>query len=81
MSRTASKVRLDRCLHSAYRQYLQSNQLVIDGLKVVERFFNVPLDHSDPQGEKIRVFARHIIPKSKAKTEEEERKLPFRECY
>jgi len=77
MSRTASKVRLDRCLHS----YLQSNQLVLDGLKVVERFFNVPLDHSDPQGEKIRVFARHIIPKSKAKTEEEERKLPFRECY
>ncbi|KAF8161478.1 alpha/beta-hydrolase [Crassisporium funariophilum] len=48
-----------------------------DGLKVVERFFNLPLDYSKPDGEKIRVFARHIIPKSKAKTPEEEAKLPF----
>jgi len=50
----------------------------IDGLKIIERFFTVPLDYSNVNGEKIRVFARHIIPKSKAKTLEDEAKLPFR---
>ena len=52
---------------------------LLDGLKVIERFFNVPLDHAKPEGEKIRIFARHIIPKDKAKTPEEEAKLPYRE--
>jgi len=52
----------------------------LDGLKVIERFFNVPLDYAKPEGNKIRVFARHIIPKDKAKTLEEEAKLPFRGC-
>lgn len=50
----------------------------IDGLKVIERFFNLPLDYSNENGEKIRVFARHIIPKSEAKTLEDEAKLPYR---
>ena len=44
---------------------------------MIERFFQVPLDYSDPTAEKIVVFARHIIPISKAKTKEEEAKLPF----
>ncbi|KAF7362341.1 Alpha/beta-hydrolase [Mycena venus] len=48
-----------------------------DGVKVIERFFNVPLDYANPEGEKIRVFARHLIPKNKAKTVEEENKLPY----
>ncbi|KAJ3504026.1 hypothetical protein NLJ89_g8156 [Agrocybe chaxingu] len=48
-----------------------------DGLKVIERFFTVPLDYSKPEGEKIRVFARSVIPKAKAKTAEEEAKLPY----
>ncbi|KJA28762.1 hypothetical protein HYPSUDRAFT_61609 [Hypholoma sublateritium FD-334 SS-4] len=48
-----------------------------DDLKVVERFFTIPLDHTKPEGDKIRVFARHVIPKSKAKTPEEQEKLPF----
>ncbi|CAA7260406.1 unnamed protein product [Cyclocybe aegerita] len=48
-----------------------------DGLKVIERFFIVPLDYSKPEGEKIRVFARSVIPKAKAKTAEEEAKLPY----
>ncbi|KIM36748.1 hypothetical protein M413DRAFT_31379 [Hebeloma cylindrosporum] len=51
--------------------------IIKDGLKVIERFFNVPLDHAKPDGEKIRIFARHVIPKDKAKTLEEEEKLPF----
>ncbi|KAJ7032784.1 alpha/beta-hydrolase [Mycena alexandri] len=52
--------------------------LTKDGVKVVERFFDLPLDYANPTGEKIRVFARHLIPKNKAKTVEEEEKLPFR---
>jgi hypothetical protein len=52
----------------------------IENLKVVERFFNVPLDHAQPDGPTIRVFARNLIPKDKAKTPEEEAKLPYREC-
>ena len=51
-------------------------------MKIIERFFNLPLDYSNPNGEKIRVFARHVIPKSKAKTLEDEAKLPFRKpCF
>jgi len=46
-------------------------------IKVVERFFDLPLDYSDPSGEKIRVFARNLIPKNKAKTEKEENDLPY----
>lgn len=46
-------------------------------MKVVERFFTVPLDHTKPDGDTIRVFARNVIPKSKAKTPEDEEKLPF----
>ncbi len=48
-----------------------------EGVKVIERFFQVPLDYSNPTGEKIVVFARHMIPLSKAKTKEDEAKLPF----
>ncbi|KAJ6589968.1 alpha/beta-hydrolase [Mycena vulgaris] len=48
-----------------------------DGIKVIERFFDLPLDYANPSGEKIRVFARNLIPKSKAKTVEEEQKLPY----
>ncbi|KDR75490.1 hypothetical protein GALMADRAFT_68416, partial [Galerina marginata CBS 339.88] len=48
-----------------------------DGLKVVERFFSVPLDYANPEGQKIRIFARHIIPKAKAEKPEDEAKLPF----
>jgi hypothetical protein len=48
-----------------------------EGLKAVERFFEVPLDYSNPSGEKIVVFARQTIPLNKAKTKEEEEKLQF----
>jgi len=60
-------------------EFTRSTSL-LDGLKVTERFFNVPLDYANPEGDKIRIFARHIVPKDKAKTPEEEAKLPFREC-
>ncbi|KAE9393748.1 hypothetical protein BT96DRAFT_828773, partial [Gymnopus androsaceus JB14] len=48
-------------------------------IKVVECFFDLPLDYSDPSGEKIRVFTRNLIPKNKAKTKKEEKDLPYRE--
>ncbi|KAF9047696.1 alpha/beta-hydrolase [Panaeolus papilionaceus] len=61
---------------SAARSIDYETYTIKDGLKVVERFFNLPLDYSRPDGEKIRVFARHAIPMSKAKTQEDEAKLP-----
>jgi hypothetical protein len=51
--------------------------LVLEGLKVVERFFQVPLDYSNPLKEEIVIFARQTIPLAKAKTKEDEDKLPF----
>ncbi|KAF7297951.1 Alpha beta-hydrolase [Mycena chlorophos] len=48
-----------------------------EGIKVIERFFDLPLDYSNPTGEKIRVFARNLIPRSKAKTLADEEKLPY----
>ncbi|KAJ6632532.1 hypothetical protein B0H10DRAFT_2206887 [Mycena sp. CBHHK59/15] len=47
------------------------------GIKVIERLFNLPFDYANPSGEKIRVFARSLISKNKAKTFEEEDKLPY----
>ncbi|KAJ3720130.1 alpha/beta-hydrolase [Lentinula raphanica] len=48
-----------------------------DQIKVIERYFDLPLDYKQPSGEKIRVFARNLIPKNKAKTEKEEQDLPY----
>ncbi|KAL5484904.1 hypothetical protein ACEPAI_7546 [Sanghuangporus weigelae] len=48
-----------------------------DGIKVIERFFDVPLDYSKPDGDKIRVFARNMIPLKKLKSAEEECDLPY----
>ena len=42
-----------------------------DNIKVVERFFELPLDYAKPEGQKICVFARNLIPKDKAKTSED----------
>ncbi|KAH8813568.1 alpha/beta-hydrolase, partial [Flagelloscypha sp. PMI_526] len=47
------------------------------GIKVIERFFILPLDYSNPSGESIRVFARNLVPLDKAKTKEDEEKLPY----
>ncbi|KAJ7593824.1 alpha/beta-hydrolase [Mycena floridula] len=49
-----------------------------ENIKVIERWFDLPLDYSNPSGEKIRVFARNMIPKDKVKTEEQESALPYR---
>jgi pimeloyl-ACP methyl ester carboxylesterase len=35
-------------------------ELILPGLSVVEHTFDVPLDHSNPAGEKISVFAREL---------------------
>ncbi|KDQ18571.1 hypothetical protein BOTBODRAFT_28963 [Botryobasidium botryosum FD-172 SS1] len=48
-----------------------------DDIKVVDQFFKLPLDYSQPDGEKIQVFARTLVPGAKAKTEEEEENLPY----
>ncbi|KAF7312839.1 Proline iminopeptidase [Mycena kentingensis (nom. inval.)] len=46
-------------------------------IQVVEHFFTVPLDYSEPEGKKLRIFARHLVPLQKARTAEEQSKLPF----
>ncbi|KAH6910279.1 alpha/beta-hydrolase [Coprinopsis sp. MPI-PUGE-AT-0042] len=55
----------------------QETYTIKGGLKIVEHFFDLPLDYADPDGQKIRVFARQSIPTEKAETPEEEAKLPF----
>ncbi|TFK26280.1 alpha/beta-hydrolase [Coprinopsis marcescibilis] len=50
---------------------------VKDGLKIEERFFYVPLDHSKPEGSTIRIFARRSVPKDKAAKPKDEEKLPY----
>ncbi|KAF8186304.1 alpha/beta-hydrolase [Pholiota molesta] len=47
-------------------------------IKVIERFFVLPLDYNEPQGATIQVFVRHLVPMDKAKTVEEQSKLPYR---
>ncbi|TEB38049.1 alpha/beta-hydrolase [Coprinellus micaceus] len=52
--------------------------IIKDGLKVVEHFFDLPLDWSNPGGsKKIKVFARQCIPTDKARTPEDQAKLPI----
>ena len=52
----------------------------LDGLKVIERFFTLPLDYGNPEGPKIRVFARNLFSIDKAKTPEEQAALPYCTC-
>ncbi|KAJ7048675.1 alpha/beta-hydrolase [Mycena amicta] len=46
-------------------------------VKVVERFFTLPLDYTKPSGTTLRIFARNLIPTQKARTDEEQSQLPF----
>ncbi|KAI9314925.1 Alpha/Beta hydrolase protein [Dichotomocladium elegans] len=46
----------------------------IPGAKVFDRYFECPLDYSKPDGSKITVFARHLVPYDKA---DQVKKLPF----
>ncbi|KAF8166850.1 alpha/beta-hydrolase [Pholiota molesta] len=57
---------------------IQSESYILKGsVRVVERFFNLPLDYKEPLGPTIRVFVRNLIPLDKAKTEVEQSKLPY----
>jgi len=47
----------------------------LEGLQVTERYFSLPLDYSEPEGLKIRVFARHVVPLNKGKADTD---LPYR---
>ncbi|KAJ7622510.1 alpha/beta-hydrolase [Roridomyces roridus] len=56
---------------------------MVGSIKVIERFFSLPLNYADPEGKKITVFVRNLVPVQKAKTQEEQDKLPYSltECY
>ncbi|EEB90037.1 hypothetical protein MPER_11811 [Moniliophthora perniciosa FA553] len=49
-----------------------------EGIKNIEQFFRVPLDHGNPSGGNIYVLARSLRPRSKAKSKNEEDRLSFR---
>ncbi|KAH7929089.1 hypothetical protein BV22DRAFT_1102664 [Leucogyrophana mollusca] len=45
-----------------------SESYILKGsIKVIERFFSVPLDYATPNGEKIRVFVRNLVPLDEVK--------------
>ncbi|KAH9485732.1 Proline iminopeptidase aneH [Psilocybe cubensis] len=62
---------------AAKSSIVHESYTIKEGLKIIERFFSVPLDYSKPKGERITIFARNVIPKSKAPKQEDEAKLPF----
>lgn len=49
----------------------------IGSIKIIERFFELPLDYANPDGQKIQIFARNMVPLDKAKTSEQEANLPY----
>ncbi|KAG1741073.1 alpha/beta-hydrolase, partial [Suillus lakei] len=54
---------------------------ISDSIKVIDRFFSVPLDYAKPDGQHIRIFVRNLIPLSEAKgsasTDGAESDLPY----
>lgn len=50
----------------------------IDSIKVIECFFSVPLDYSNPEAGEIRVFARNMVPLGKNNGSDKEKELPYR---
>ncbi|KAI5813589.1 Alpha/Beta hydrolase protein [Pyronema omphalodes] len=43
----------------------EESSIFVGGLKVVDRWYKVPLDYSRPDGETIQIFARNAIPNKK----------------
>ncbi|TRM58589.1 Alpha/Beta hydrolase protein [Schizophyllum amplum] len=62
---------------STVREDDSETYIISDGVKVVERYFTLPLDYACPEGPKIRVFARNMMSAEKAKTAEEQAELPY----
>ncbi|KAF8250695.1 proline iminopeptidase [Wilcoxina mikolae CBS 423.85] len=50
---------------------------VVGGLKIIDRWFKVPLDYSHPEGELIRIFARSAVPNKNNDDGEAGGKLPI----
>ncbi|KAG1746723.1 alpha/beta-hydrolase [Suillus paluster] len=46
-------------------------------IKVIDRFFSVPLDYAKPDGQLIRIFVRNLIPVGEAKGSSVESDLPY----
>ena len=46
----------------------------LPGLRLTDHFFNVPLDHAAPEGERLEIYAREVVAPSKA-----ERSSPFQD--
>ncbi|KIJ20795.1 prolyl aminopeptidase [Paxillus involutus ATCC 200175] len=46
-------------------------------IKVIDRFFEVPLNYSKPEGEHIRIFVRNLVPLDEVKGGKNEGNLPY----
>ncbi|OLY84980.1 Proline iminopeptidase [Smittium mucronatum] len=53
----------DTTIHELDRSDIES--YVIPGGKVYNRFFQCPLDYEHPEGERIQVYVRHLVPPGK----------------
>ena len=38
----------------------------LPGLRLTDHFFNIPLDHAAPEGERLEIYAREVVAPSKA---------------
>ncbi|KAG2749147.1 alpha/beta-hydrolase [Suillus brevipes Sb2] len=47
-------------------------------IKVIDRFFSVPVDYAKPDGPHIRIFVRNLIPLGESGTDAAESDLPYR---
>lgn len=51
------------------RQGKECGPVIVSGMAMTEHEFSIPLDHADPEGERITVFAREIADAEKRKDE------------
>lgn len=50
-------------------------------IKVIDRFFSVPVDYAKPDGPHIRIFVRNLIPLGESGTDAAESDLPYRMSF
>ncbi|KAF7315974.1 Proline iminopeptidase [Mycena indigotica] len=62
--------------NAAFRSRAETHTIDGGSVKVIERFFELPLDYANPDGPKLRIFARNLVPTKKSQNDEQTQ-LPF----
>lgn len=68
------------CFQPQLRTYILhqlTNNLIKGGFKIVDRWFQVPLDYFNPRKGSIKIFARNAIPNKKDDDGAAGGKLPY----